>query len=148
MRDTKILLLFLLVFTFSSLFADRKDSYFEGQNFFVEECERDDGEISINFSVPVNPESVTRENIRINGEPLPEGVSFFFNRRGDEVMFSELPQWRGRVICVQILNLASSSGRAMVPLAAFHLSPDDGFEWDELDEVDWCQHYAESPPNL
>lgn len=123
-------LILLILFLVSPAFADRHSSYYEKQVFYIEECERDDGKISIEFSIPVAPESVKRENIRVNGLPLPENIQFLFNRRGDSLVFSELPQWRDEILCIEISNITSSLGNPMMPLAAFYLGPDDEFEWE------------------
>lgn len=129
---TKGVFLILMILSFvSPVCADRHSSYYEKQNFYIEECEREDGKISIEFSIPVHPESVTRENIRINGLPLPENIQIFFNRRGDRVMFSELPQWQNETICIEISGLTSYLGSPMIPLPAFYLAPDDEFEWED-----------------
>ncbi len=129
---TKGVFLILMILSFvSPVCADRHSSYYEKQNFFIEECERDDGNISIEFSIPVHPESVTRENIRINGLPLPKNIQIFFNRRGDRVMFSELPQWQNETICIEISGLTSYLGSPMIPLAAFYLAPDDEFDRED-----------------
>ena len=126
----EITLILLILFLVSPAFADRHSSYYEKQVFYIEECERDDGKISIEFSIPVAPESVKKENIRVNGVPLPENIQFLFNRRGDSLVFSELPQWRDEILCIEISNLTSSLGNPMMPLAAFYLGPDDEFEWE------------------
>ncbi|MBO5691566.1 MAG: hypothetical protein J6R96_06890 [Spirochaetaceae bacterium] len=129
---TKGVFLILMILSFvSPVCADRHSSYYEKQNFYIEECEREDGKISIEFSIPVHPESVTRENIRINGLPLPENIQIFFNRRGDRVMFSELPQWQNETICIEISGLTSYLGSPMIPLPAFYLAPDDEFDWED-----------------
>lgn len=129
---TKRVFLILMILSFvSPVCADRHSSYYEKQNFYIEECEREDGKISIEFSIPVQPESVTRENIRINGLPLPKNIQIFFNRRGDRVMFSELPQWQNETICIEISGLTSYLGSPMIPLPAFYLAPDDEFEWED-----------------
>lgn len=129
---TKGVFLILMILSFvSPVCADRHSSYYEKQNFYIEECEREDGKISIEFSIPVHPESVTRENIRIDGLPLPENIQIFFNRRGDRVMFSELPQWQNETICIEISGLTSYLGSPMIPLPAFYLAPDDEFEWED-----------------
>ena len=126
----EITLILLILFLVSPAFADRHSSYYEKQVFYIEECERDDGKISIEFSIPVAPESVKKENIRVNGVPLPENIQFLFNRRGDSLVFSELPQWRDEILCIEISNLTSYLGNPMMPLAAFYLGPDDEFEWE------------------
>jgi hypothetical protein len=132
MKMTKGMLLILLILScISPVCADRYSPYYEKQGFYIEECERDDGKISIDFSIPVHPESVTRENIRINGLPLPENIQIFFNRRGDTVLFNELPQWHKEILSVEICNLVSYLGNPMVPLPAFYLAPDDEFEWED-----------------
>lgn len=129
---TKGVFLILMILSFvSPVCADRHSSYYEKQNFYIEECEREDGKISIEFSIPVHPESVTRENIRINGLPLPENIQIFFNRRGDRVMFSELPQWQNETLCIEIIGLTSYLGSPMIPLPAFYLAPDDEFDWED-----------------
>ncbi len=126
----EITLILLILFLVSPAFADRHSSYYEKQVFYIEECERDDGKISIEFSIPVAPESVKKENIRVNGVPLPENIHFLFNRRGDSLVFSELPQWRDEILCIEISNITSYLGNPMMPLAAFYLGPDDEFEWE------------------
>lgn len=129
---TKGVFLILMILSFvSPVCADRHSSYYEKQNFYIEECEREDGKISIEFSIPVHPESVTRENIRIDGLPLPENIQIFFNRRGDRVMFSELPQWQNETLCIEISGLTSYLGSPMIPLPTFYLAPDDEFEWED-----------------
>lgn len=122
----------LLVMVLLPLFGDRRDAYFENKPFYIEEIERDDGEISFDFSVPVNPESVTREKILVEGKPLPDSVSFFFNRRGDELVIRELPEWRGRVLSIAVKGVVSFHGQLMEPLSTFSLGPDDELEWDEI----------------
>lgn len=134
----KNILFFLMMAVLFPTFADRWDSYFGGHSFYIEEIERDDGEISLDFSIPVNPEFVVRENILVDGKPLPAQVKFFFNRRGDEMKILELPEWRNKVLCMEITGLVSYDGQQMREFPAFHLGPDDEVEWDELD---WCQHY-------
>lgn len=126
-----IFVILLILSLLSPVFADRHSSYYEKQNFYIEECERENGKISIEFSIPVHPESVTRENIRINGRALPEAIQFFFNRRGDKVVFSELPQWQDEILCIEISGLTSYSGSPMIPLPAFYLAPDDEFDWED-----------------
>ena len=126
-----IFVILLILSLLSPVFADRHSSYYEKQNFYIEECEREDGKISIEFSIPVHPESVTRENILINGRALPEAIQFFFNRRGDKVVFSELPQWQDEILCIEISGLTSYSGSPMIPLPAFYLAPDDEFDWED-----------------
>ena len=74
---------------------------------------------------------MTRENIRINGLPLPKNIQIFFNRRGDRVMFSELPQWQNETLCIEISGLTSYLGSPMIPLPAFYLAPDDEFDWED-----------------
>ena len=129
---TKGVFLILMILSFvSPVCADRHSSYYKKQNFYIEECEREDGKISIEFSIPVAPESVKRENIRVNGLPLPENIQFLFNRRGDSLVFSELPQWRDEILCIEISNITSYLGNPMMPLAAFYLAPDDEFEWED-----------------
>ena len=126
-----IFVILLILSLLSPVFADRHSSYYEKQNFYIEECEREDGKISIEFSIPVHPESVTRENIRINGLPLPENIQIFFNRRGDRLLFSELPQWQDKILCIEISGLTSYLGSSMRPLPAFYLAPDDEFDWED-----------------
>lgn len=129
---TKGIFLILMILSFvSPVCADRLSSYYEKQNFYIEECEREDGKISIEFSIPVHPESVTRENIRINGLPLPKAIQFFFNRRGDRVLFSELPQWQNEILCIEISSVTSCLGDPMIPIPAFYLAPDDELEWED-----------------
>lgn len=124
---------YLLIMVLLPVFGDRRDAYFENKPFCIEEIERDDGEISFDFSVPVNPESVTREKILVEGKPLPDSVSFFFNRRGDELVIRELPEWWNKVLLMNITGLASYDGQIMGELPAFQLGPDDEVEWDTLD---------------
>ncbi len=136
----KSLLFFLVMLASFPTFSDRWHSHFANSPFYIEEIERDDGEISLEFSVPVNPESVIRENILVNGKPLPEESRIFFNRRGDEMEIQELPEWWSKTLCVEIRNLRSAVGQEMRRLPAFHLGPDDEVEWDE---VYWCHHYQQ-----
>lgn len=141
MSGRKLSVILLLVFILSPVFADRRDAYFENRSFFIKDVERDDGEISIEFSVPINPDSVAGGSILVDGMPLPLEARIIFNRRGDKMVIREIPQWRGRVLCLEIRNLVATTGIAMVPMAAFHLWPGGEIEGDELDEVDWCHHY-------
>lgn len=137
----KIILFFLMLVVLLPAFADRRESYFGGHSFYIEEIDRDDGEISLDFSIPVNPESVVRESILVDGKPLPAQAKFFFNRRGDEMKILELPEWRNKVLCIEIIGLASYDGQRMKGFPAFHLGPDDEVELEDLDELDRCQHH-------
>ena len=128
----KSLLFFLVMLASFPTFSDRWHSHFANSPFYIEEIERDDGEISLEFSVPVNPESVIRENILVNGKPLPEESRIFFNRRGDELVIRELPEWRGRVLSIAVKGVVSFHGQLMEPLSTFSLGPDDELEWDEI----------------
>ena len=139
----KMFVVLVILSMISPVFADRRETYFDQQQFHIEEIEREDGEISIEFSVPVNPDSVAGENILVDGKPLPPETAFFFNRRGDKLLIREPSQWRGKRLCIQFKEVAAASGKILEELPAFHLYPDDGFERDELDEVDWCHHYEE-----
>lgn len=141
MSGRKLSVILLSVLLLLPVFADRREAYFENRSLFIEDIERDDGEIAIDFSVPVNPDSVSGGAILIDGKPLPPEARIIFNRRGDKMVIRELPQWRRRMLCLEIRNLVATTGNGMVPMAAFHLWPEDEIEGDELDEVDWCYHY-------
>ena len=89
------IVLFLLFLLGISLWAD---NYFpEKQVYYIEQIERDDGELSFDFAVPIDPASVTSESIYVNDEPLPADIKIYFNRRGDEM---KIPS---RQICCRVL---------------------------------------------
>ncbi len=141
MSGRKLSVLLLSILLISPVLADRREAYFGSRSLFIEDIERDEGEIAIDFSVPVNPDSVSGGAILVDGKPLPPEARIIFNRRGDKMVIREVSQWRGRMLCLEIRNLVATTGNDMIPMAAFHLWPDDEIEGDELDEVDWCYHY-------
>ena len=66
------IVLFLLFLLGISLWAD---NYFpEKQVYYIEQIERDDGELSFDFAVPIDPASVTSESIYVNDELANYGV--------------------------------------------------------------------------
>lgn len=100
---------------------------------YIEEIEREDGEISFNFAFPIDPTSVTGENIYVNDEPLPADIRIYFNRRGDEMKIREPVQWRNKVISLEIKRLRSVTGEDLTPSMVFRLRPDDEIELDDFD---------------
>lgn len=130
----KIIFLLLLLLGIP-LWAD--DYYPRSQAFYIEEIEREDGEISFNFAVPIDPTSVTSENIYVNNQPLPADVRIYFNRRGDEMKIREPLQWRNKVITLEIKKLRSASGKDITPSMVFRLRPDEEIELDDWYDDDW-----------
>lgn len=130
----KIIFLLLLLLGIP-LWAD--DYYPRNQAFYIEEIEREDGEISFDFAVPIDPTSVTSENIYVNNQPLPADVRIYFNRRGDEMKIREPVQWRNKVITLEIKKLRSASGKDITPSMVFRLRPDEEIELDDWYDDDW-----------
>lgn len=98
----------------------------------MEEIEREDWQIIIEFSIPINPETVTRDSIIINGEPLPSDVNFLFDRKGIKMAIYEHPQWADKIITIEIKNIMSYNNEVMItPLSPVRLRPDDEYEWDD-----------------
>lgn len=128
------IVLFLLFLLGISLWAD---NYFpEKQVYYIEQIERDDGELSFDFAVPIDPASVTSESIYVNDESLPADIKIYFNRRGDEMKIREPIQWRGKVIRLEIKKLRSVTGEDISPSMVFHLGPDEEIEMDDFDWYD------------
>lgn len=165
MRQKKnTIILFLCVFVFSMQFAfsqpqppspprpqtikppvpqpshtlhNERNPYARFKIFYIDEIEREDGEIEIEFNMPFNPESVSRENILINDVPLPPHVTMSFNRRGNKINIKEIPEWRAKQIIIEIKNIRSTNDLEMQQLPAFYLWYDDSYEWEEPHKVRW-----------
>lgn len=110
--------------------------YFDNQSLYIKEIERDDGEISIDFLVSVNPASITHENIYVNEKPLPKGTRIYFNRRGDEMKIREPREWKNKIIYLELRNILSSSGKDISPNVVIRLFPEDEIEFGEPDWFD------------
>lgn len=116
---------------------NERNPYTNFHIFYVDEIEREDGVIEIEFNMPFNPESVTSENIFIDNEPLPSHATMSFNRRGNKIHIREITEWQGQQIIIEIKNIRSINDLEMQQLPAFYLGYDDDFEWDELHKVRW-----------
>lgn len=116
---------------------NERNPYTNFHIFYVDEIEREDGVIEIEFNMPFNPESVTSENILINNEPLPSNATMSFNRRGNKIHIREITEWQGQQIIIEIKNIRSINDLEMQQLPAFYLGYDDDFEWDEQNKVRW-----------
>lgn len=132
----KSLTIFFLLLSGIPTFSESGYTCFKNQTIYIEEIERDDGEISIDFAVSINPASVTHENIYINNNPLPKGVRIHFNRRGDEMKIRELRAWRNELIYLELRKVLSATGEDISPHVVFRLFPDDEVEFDEPDWFD------------
>ncbi len=136
---------FLLLAAFS-LAADDipkrydRNPYSHVSRFYVDEIEREHGEIVIEFNIPVNPDSVTPQSIRINSQDLPPEAKIRYNRKGDKITVWEIPEWINRKICIEISGLRSYNNIPMEKLPPLHLKDDDEFERDDWDECEWCEH--------
>lgn len=117
---------------------NERNPYANFRIFYIDEIERDDGEIEIEFNMPFNPESVLRENILINDAPLPPHVPMSFNRRGNKINIKEMPEWSGQEIVIEIKKIRSINDLEMQQLDAFYLGNDDSYEWDEPHKVRWA----------
>ena len=99
--------------------------------FCVDEIEREDGQIVIEFNMPVNPATVTASAIRVNGMPLPHAVRIRYNRRGDKIILSEIPAWRRKRITLEISGVRSYNDILMEEIPVVYLWDDDEWERDD-----------------
>lgn len=113
------------------------DAHTQFHIFYVDEIEREDGEIEIEFNMPFKPESVTNENILINNEPLPHEAHISFNRRNTKIKIRESHIWAHKEISLEIKNILSINDLEMQKLPALYLRHDDEYERDEPHKVRW-----------
>ncbi len=106
--------------------------------FYIDEIEREDGELEIEFNSAVHPDSISRKNFIINGEYLPEGTSFKISRKGTKIVIQELPEWRNETISIEVHDLMSVNGTAIEQIPPVFMDDGDEYERDEdLEFVYW-----------
>ena len=106
--------------------------------FYINEIEREDGELEIEFNSAVHPDSISRKNFIINGEYLPEGTSFKISRKGTKIVIQELPEWRNETISIEVHDLMSVNGTAIEQIPPVFMDDGDEYERDEdLEFVYW-----------
>ncbi|MBO4533217.1 MAG: hypothetical protein J5726_05910 [Treponema sp.] len=97
-------------------------------------CERlDENTIALEiiFNQSINPRSMGHESIYIDGEPLPDGTRFLFNRRGDTIKI--LIIMNDDEFSMKIQNIQSFNGRLIEP-AIFEVElPDEEEAADETE---------------
>ena len=70
--------------------------------------------LHITFNQSLNPRSVGKESIFLNGQPLPENIRFAFNRRGDTIKLL-LPQLNDSFKLL-IQKISSFDGKELAPI--------------------------------
>lgn len=65
--------------------------------------------IDIVFNQTINPHSIKPDSILINGVPLPPGIKFAFNRRGDTIKLVILQKEKSFKLLIQ--NISSFNGK-------------------------------------
>lgn len=113
----------LIILTFTVLFSMEAQRNFRGQrksfsdeeltleNYFGQETS-EGVQITLTFSEPVNPQSLTSRNVQINGKSLSSSVRITFNREGTTARFTvneSLP------LTIQLSNIKSFDGKTMSP---------------------------------
>lgn len=115
-----------------------RNNYAAQSYFYIDEIEREDGEITIEFNMPADPGTLTPAAFLINGEPLPNSVYMRFSRKANKVEIKELPEWRHTVISVQAVGVYTVSGIKIENIPPIYLAEGDEYERDEdLDYVYW-----------
>ena len=112
--------------------------------FYIEEIERDDGKIEIEFNAPVDPRTVSAKSFIINGEPLPARIAFKLSRKGNKVEIMEAAEWRGRVVSIEVVDLYSVNGTAIETIPPIFLEEDEEFERDDDLESVYMRWYDEN----
>ena len=106
--------------------------------FYIEEIERDDGKIEIEFNAPVDPRTVSAKSFIINGAPLPARIAFKLSRKGNKVEILEAAEWRRRVVSIEVVDLYSVNGTAIETIPPIFLGEDKKYKRkDDLEDVYW-----------
>lgn len=106
--------------------------------FYIDEIEREDGEIEIEFNTAVDPASVSRESFRINGEPLPDNLPYKLSRKGTKIVIPEIPAWWNRTISIEVVGVLSVNGTEIERIPPIFMDHGDEYEREEdLEFVYW-----------
>ncbi len=106
--------------------------------FYIDEIEREDGKIEIEFNAPVDPRTVSVDKFLINGKPLPANARYKLSRKGNKIEIAEPPEWRGKTVSIEVVNLHSINGTVIETIPPIFLGEDDEYERDDdLEYVYW-----------
>ncbi len=106
--------------------------------FYIDEIEREDGELEIEFNAAVDPETISRKNFIINGKYLPEEASYKISRKGTKIVIKELPSWRNETISIEVVDLMSANGTTIEQIPPIFINDGEEYERDEdLEFVYW-----------
>ena len=116
-----------------------RNTYASAGYFYIEEIERENGEIEIEFNIPADPRSVRPECVIIDGKPLTKDeLSVKFSRRGDKIVITELPQWKNKVIGIRLSGIRAADGTVLEELPPVFIDEDQEYEReDDLEYVYW-----------
>ncbi len=115
-----------------------RNDYSHISYFYIEEIERDNGVIEIEFNSPLDPATVTPERILINNKPFPNAANIRHSRKGDKLELIEDASWRQDIISIQLKGICSISGVEIESLPPVFLYTDQEYEReDDLDFVYW-----------
>ena len=104
--------------------------------FYIEEIEREDGKIEIEFNAPVDPRTVSAKSFVVNGAPLPASAAFKLSRKGNKVELMEAAEWRGKALSIEVADLYSVNGTVIETLPPIFLGEDDEYKRkDDLKDV-------------
>ena len=109
--------------------------------FYIDEIERDDGKIEIEFNAPVDPRTVSAEKFLINGKPLPPSAHCRLSRKGNKIEIAEAPEWRGRTVSIEVAGLRSVNGTEIETIPPIFLGDDEEYERDDDLEFVYWQWY-------
>ncbi len=90
--------------------------------------------LEILFTQSINPRSMGLESIYIDGEPLPDGTRFSFNRRGDTVKIFVIMM--SNEFSMKVQNIKSFNGNLIEP-AVFEVDlPEEQENVEDQEEAD------------
>ena len=121
-----------------------RNSYSFITYFYIEEIEREDGKIEIEFNAPVDPRAVSAKNFIINGEPLPASAAFKLSRKGNKVEIMEAAEWRRQALSIEVVDLYSVNGTAIETIPPIFLEEDEEYERDDDLEYVYRRWYDEN----
>ncbi len=133
--------LFLCAAAFTAQQHHERNLYSSVSFFYIEEIEREHGEIEIKFNIPADPASVSPDCFIIDDEPLAAqagDIPIKFSRRGDKIVIKELPQWRHRVISIRLTGIRTLNGTLLEEIPPVYIDEDQEYEReDDLEYVYW-----------
>ena len=107
--------------------------------FYIEEIEREDGEMELEFNWPLDPASVSAGCIFIDGQPMSGDVPYRISRKGTKILIPEPEDWRGRTVAVEVRGLLSANGTEIETIPPVFLG--DGQEYERDDDLEFVYWY-------